>query len=285
MLWILYNKGKQEYNVTSIRMSCAAHTQGLKFEKVYADECCVIDGKLYKNGELVKVLPDIVFSRCYNYEVLDFLESKNIKIINKLSASKRARSKWETYTHMQKFEGVTQPLTFLESEMTYDEMVKTLGLPFVMKNNFGSLGKRCYLVKNKYQFSAIKRHNREVEFIVQKYIDTSFGKDIRVYVIGDHIVGAVVRMARNGDFRANISLGGTFEPIECSEELASLSLAIARHCELEICGLDFLFGKEKLVFCEINSNAGFTAFSKQNIMIRDDMMIHLKNKYGDLIKK
>ena len=285
MLWILYNKGKNEYNVTSIRMSCAAHTQGLNFEKVYADECSVVGGKLYKNGRLVTRLPDIVFSRCYNYEVLDFLESKKIKIINELSASKRARSKWETYLHMEKFSGISQPLTFLENQISYDEIVKSLGLPFVMKNNFGSLGKRCYLVKNKYQFSAIKRHNKDVEFIVQKYIDTSFGKDIRVYVIGDHVVGAVVRKARNGDFRANISLGGTFEPTLCSEKLAKLSLEIARHCNLEICGLDFLFGKDDLIFCEINSNAGFTAFSKQNIMIRDDMMKHLLCKYKDLIQK
>lgn len=285
MLWILYNKGKGEYNATSIRMGCAAHTQGLKFEKVYADECEVINNKLYKNGALVKTLPDIVFSRCYNYPILDFLESKNIKIINKLSASKRARSKWETYTHMQKFQGISQPLTYLESTLTYDEIAQNLGLPFVMKNNFGSLGKRCYLVKNKYQFSAIKRHNKEVEFIVQKYIDTSFGKDIRVYVVGDHVVGAVVRKARNGDFRANISLGGTFEPTLCSEKLTQLSLDIAKHCELEICGLDYLFGKDELIFCEINSNAGFTAFSKQNIMIRDDMMKHLLKKYPDLIQK
>ena len=124
MLWILYNKGKTEYNVTSIRMSCAAHTQGLKFEKVYSDECQVIDDKLYKNGDLVTTLPDIVFSRCYNYEVLDFLESKNIKIINELSASKRARSKWETYCHMKKFSDISQPLTFLENQISYDEIVK-----------------------------------------------------------------------------------------------------------------------------------------------------------------
>lgn len=285
MLWILYNKGKNEYNIPSIRMSCAAHTQGLKFEKVYADECKIINNKMYRNRELVKPLPDIVFTRCYNYEILDFLESKNVKIINNLSASKRSRSKWETYLHMQKFKGISQPLTLLENNFSYKDIVSRLGLPFVMKNNFGSLGKKCYLVKNKYQFSAIKRHNKDVEFIVQKYIDTSFGKDIRVYVIGDHVVGAVVRKAQNGDFRANISLGGTFEPTICSSNLKKTSIKIAKHCELEICGLDYLFGRDQLIFCEINSNAGFTAFSKQNIMIRDDIMKYLLNTYKDLIKK
>ena len=285
MLWILYNKGQNEYNVTSIRMSCAAHTQGLKFTKIYADECDVIDDKLYHAGKEITTLPDIVFSRCYYYPVLDFLESKGVKIINHLPASKRARSKWETYLHMQKMQDILQPETYLESDFSYEQIVEKLGLPFVMKNNFGSLGKRCYLIKNKRQFSAIKRHNREVVFIVQKYIDTSFGKDIRVYVIGDKIIGAVIRKSVKGDFRANISLGGIFEPIVCDKALKNMSLKIAKHCELEICGLDFLFGKDGYVFCEINANAGFTAFSKQNIKIRDEMMIYLKNKYQNLIEK
>ena len=284
MLWILYNKGQNDYNVTSIRMSCAAHTQGLNFKKVYADECEIIDDKLYQNGTLIKQLPDIVFSRCYYYPVLDFLESKGVKIVNELSASKRARSKWETYEHVQKLQDVLQPETYIETTLTYEQMVEKLGIPFVMKNNFGSLGKRCYLVKSKRQFSAIKRHNREVYFIVQKYIDTSFGKDIRVYIVGDKLIGAVVRKSIKGDFRANISLGGIFEPIICDETLKNLSFKIAKHCNLEVCGLDFLFGKNGYVFCEINANAGFTAFSKQNIKIRDEMMIYLKTKYPKLVK-
>ncbi len=285
MLWILYTKGKKEYNVTSIRMSCAAHCQGLKFKKIYADECKILDNNLYLNGSLVKALPDIVFARCYHYEVLDFLERKNIKIINKWSNSKRARSKWETYTHVQKLKNIKQPLTYLEKDLSYAEKVTKLGLPFVMKNNFGSLGKKCYLVKNKYQFSAIKRHNKDVEFIVQQYINLSFGKDIRIYIVGDKIIGGVMRKSVKNDFRANISLGGTFEPISLPESLERTSLTIAKHCGLEICGLDFLFGKNEYIFCEINSNAGFTAFSKQKIKIRDEMMLYLKNKYGDLIQK
>ncbi len=285
MLWILYNRGKNDYNVTSIRMSCAAYTQGLNFKKVYSEDCEIIDEKLYLNNELVKVLPDIVFSRCYNYPVLEFFERQNIKIINPLPASKRARSKYETYLHVCKMDNVSQPLTMLENELSYNEIVQKLGLPFVMKNNFGSLGKKCYLVKNKYQFSAIKRHNKDIEFIVQKFIETSYGKDIRIYVIGDEIIGGVVRKSIKGDFRANISLGGIFEPFDIPKDLQTLALKIAKHCNLEICGLDFLFNNNEFVFCEINSNAGFTAFSKQKIMIRDKMMQYLDKKYHNLIIK
>ena len=285
MLWIIYSRGEKPFNATSIRMSCAAHTQGLNFKKIYSQDCEIINDKLYINGVETNDLPDIVFARCYAYHILDYLDAKGVKIINKLSASKRARSKWETYNHVAKLSDILQPKTLLESDYSYAQIVEHLGLPFVMKNNFGSLGKRCYLVKNKYQFSAIKRHNREVEFIVQKYLSTSHGKDIRVYVIGDKIEGAVMRKAVGDDFRANISLGGTFEPLEIDEALKNLSLKLAKHCELDICGLDFLFGPDGYEFCEINSNAGFTAFSKQGIMIRDDMMIYLREKYKDLIYK
>lgn len=285
MLWIFYNRGKNEFNVTSIRMSCAARCKDLNFEKVYSEDCEVIGDKLFVSGKEIDKLPDIVFSRCYCYPVLDFFESKGVKIVNNLDSAKRARSKWETYEHVQKMPEVNQPLTYLESSITYNEMVEKLGLPFVMKNNFGSLGKKCYLVKNKYQFSAIKRHNREVEFIVQKYIDSSFGKDIRIYIIGDKYMGGVIRKSVKNDFRANISLGGTFEPFEIPDDLKKLAKKIANHCGLEICGLDFLFGKDGFVFCEINSNAGFSAFSKQQIPMRDMMMEYLDDKYHDLIIK
>lgn len=285
MLWILYNRGKGNYNVTSIRMSCAAHTKKLNFKKIYSEDCQINNDKLYVNGSLINKLPDIVFSRCYFYPVLDYLESKGVKIVNYLPASKRARSKWETYEHVAKMQNVLQPDTYLEKDLSYEQMVNLLGIPFIMKNNFGSLGKRCYLVKNKYQFSAIKRHNKDIEFIVQKFIDTSFGKDIRIYVIGNKIIGGVIRKSIKGDFRANISLGGVFEPFVIPEDLQKQALAIAKHCELEICGLDFLFYNDKFVFCEINSNAGFTAFSKQHIMIRDMMMDYLDEKYHDLIIK
>lgn len=285
MLWILYNRGKGNFNATSIRMSCAARCQNLNFRKIYSEDCEIKNDKLYINNEKVTRLPDIVFSRCYYYPVLDYLENKNIKIINKLSASKRARSKWETYEHVKNLSNVVQPKTYLESTLTYQDMVNNLGLPFVMKNNFGSLGKKCYLVKNKYQYSAIKRHNKDVEFIVQEYISSSFGKDIRIYIIGDKYIGGVIRKSVKNDFRANISLGGTFEPFEIPTSLKNLAKKIASHCELEICGLDFLFGQDGYVFCEINSNAGFTAFSKRQIPMRDMMMEYLNEKYGDLIKK
>ena len=85
---------------------------------------------------------------------------------------------------------------------------------------------------------------------------SSFGRDIRVIVIGGQCVAAMIRQS-NGDFRSNLELGGVGTPMTPSTELKTLCEKVAFVLHLDYCGIDVLFGENGYLICEVNSNAFF----------------------------
>ena len=81
----------------------------------------------------------------------------------------------------------------------------------------------------------------------------------RVVVVGERVLGGMVRTS-GGDFRSNLARGGKAEAYPVDEGAAQLSLKIARLLRLDYCGIDYLFGKDGLLVCEVNSNAFFQGF-------------------------
>ena len=98
--------------------------------------------------------------------------------------------------------------------------------------------------------------------IIQEYIDTAPGIDIRVLVIGDKTIAAMKRTGPSGDFRANISNGGTAEQIEITEEIDFIARETARILGLQIAGIDLLFTEDGFSVCEANSSPGFSGMDK-----------------------
>jgi gamma-F420-2:alpha-L-glutamate ligase len=98
--------------------------------------------------------------------------------------------------------------------------------------------------------------------IIQEYVDTAPGTDLRVWVIGGKTIVAMKRISGNGDFRANISQGGTAESFEITEEVDYLARETARTLGLQIAGVDLLFDKDGYKICEANSSPGFSGMDK-----------------------
>ncbi len=91
-------------------------------------------------------------------------------------------------------------------------------------------------------------------FLIQEFIP--YEKDLRILIIGEHIY-AMRRFPKEGDFRANFSLGGTVELINPDEETKALAMK-ALHCiGLTIGGVDILITPErKKYILEVNHNPG-----------------------------
>jgi gamma-F420-2:alpha-L-glutamate ligase len=92
-------------------------------------------------------------------------------------------------------------------------------------------------------------------FMFQEFVTTSKGKDLRLQVVGNHVVAAMQRTSMN-DFRANVTAGGKMEPYTPSEEAKNVAIAAANSIGADFCGVDLLFGpNNQFLICEINSNA------------------------------
>lgn len=264
-------------------MAEAASKNQIDFEVLYYSYFSVVindkNTELYYKDKLITEYPAVVLSRGYNIELLKFLDSKGVTIINGALGTERVLNKYETHLALVG-EKIIQPKTISPRKYIFEDIKSILGLPFVMKDNFGSQGEGVFLIKSKKRFQNALEANPNSKFIFQEYVESSKGSDIRVYVVGNKVVGAINRKAKGDDFRANISLGGSSNPFKVDRKLRKQTLLVAKKLGLEVCGIDFLFGeKGKYIFCEANGNAGYTGFVKFGIIMQDIIIKYIKDKY------
>jgi RimK family alpha-L-glutamate ligase len=89
--------------------------------------------------------------------------------------------------------------------------------------------------------------------------DADRHEDFRVYVVGDEVVGAMNRVAPEGEWRTNVALGGAVE--DAIADLPDRVREIARDaCDtigLDMAGVDIIEGEDGYFVLEVNPTAGF----------------------------
>ena len=107
-------------------------------------------------------------------------------------------------------------------------------------------------------------------FLFQKPVMESLGRDVRVNVVGDRAAAAMLRHSQSGDFRSNLTIGGTMEPHALTREEETLAVRATQALGLDFAGVDLLFGAGKgeddlcalvLVECEQVAADGLRALS------------------------
>ena len=143
---------------------------------------------------------------------------------------------------------------------------KNIGFPCVVKLVTGSYGEGVYLCEKKRDYRKLMEFidtlGAKKTMIVQEYMNAKPGEDLRVFVVGGKVIGAMRRTAPEGDFRANITGGGTGSNYEITPEIEYLARETARVLGLNIAGVYLLFDTNGFVVCEANSNPGFNGFEK-----------------------
>ena len=224
-----------------------------------------------ENGEIVSDLTDYDFCVYWDKDkyVLSILDKMGMRLFNSRDAIEKCDDKMLTYIELANH-GIPMPKT-LPGLLCYNEeeqikpstieRVEKLGYPLIVKESYGSLGQGVYLVKNRAELLPMMEKVKCSPHLFQEYVETSCGKDVRVIVVGKDPVGAMLRTGQK-DFRSNVCSGGNAEVYPLTKELIDLSKKIASVLKLDYCGIDFLFGKDGPVVCEVNSNAFFCAFER-----------------------
>jgi ribosomal protein S6--L-glutamate ligase len=75
-------------------------------------------------------------------------------------------------------------------------------------------------------------------------------------VIGDKVVAAMRRQAREGEFRSNLHRGGSAALIRITPEERSTAVRAARIIGLNVAGVDILRSNHGPVVMEVNSSPG-----------------------------
>lgn len=262
-----------------------AYPNGEKFyrqaERIAAELFALgVQTDIVKNGELPCLFDEdgrIKTTESYSFAVyLDkdkylgrMLEKTGLRLFNKAEAVEVCDDKASTYLALAgsglRFpKTIAAPLCYTKgarvNEIFLKNVEKTLGFPLVVKKSYGSFGEGVRLVKNGAELRLIAQEWISVPHFYQSFVEEAAGCDLRVIVIGGKALGAMERVASEGEFRSNIELGGTGRKKELKEEYREAAERAASSLCLDYCGVDLLQTKEGPVLCEVNSNAFFEGF-------------------------
>ncbi|MBP5091496.1 MAG: RimK family alpha-L-glutamate ligase [Bacilli bacterium] len=197
------------------------------------------------------------------------LERTGLPLFNSAAAIAKCDDKMQTYLALIGSDiaipkTIAGPLRYSEKENTaFLDEVSKLGFPLVVKENYGSLGKKVYLARDMKELKTLEEKISYLPRLYQEFISSSAGEDLRVIVVGGKAVAAMKRRSINGDFRSNIALGGVGEKAHPSPLFLEMAERVALLLGLDYCGVDLLKGENgEPILCEVNSNAFIQGIEK-----------------------
>lgn len=258
--WIIYNG-----SLTSDKFVDQAHLMA------QAAEHYGVTAHVVKNNDILMNLqatlndkPDFVIFLDKDILLGTYLKQQGIPIFNDPEVIERCDNKAKQYVSLAAA-GVRLPKTIIapkvypkfsiENSGYYEQVIAELGLPMVIKEAHGSFGMKVYLIENEAQFYEKVTALSGVDYIFQQYIASSYGRDVRVNVVGGQVVAAMYRHSET-DFRANITNGGVASKIELTAEQQTLAIEAADAVGAVYAGVDLLFDdNEQPIVCEVNAAA------------------------------
>lgn len=219
----------------------------------------------------LKEKPDFVLFWDKDIYLAQRLENLGIKLFNSSRAIELCDNKILMYQELAKH-NIRIPKTFIApktfeglgyTNLSFiDDIANQIGYPLVIKEAYGSYGEQVYLAENKEEAASIINKIGYKDFLVQEFIKSSCGKDIRVNVVRDQQIVSILRENKT-DFRSNISIGGVGSRFEPEQEYVDLAIKASLALGLDFSGVDVMFGENnEPIICEVNSNPQFASTLK-----------------------
>ncbi|PAD39181.1 RimK family alpha-L-glutamate ligase [Terribacillus sp. 7520-G] len=264
--WVIYNGhlGGKKFLDFAEWIQRAAHTHAIEMKIIKNNALLAMvgtDSNLLKDEQ---ALPDFVVFSDKDIPLAQQFESMGIPLFNSSKSIAVCDNKILMYQALSEA-GIRIPKTIIAPKIfpgtmpmqleMFDPAITELGFPMIVKEAFGSFGEQVYLIRNREQLHRKITEIGTDPFVLQEYIQTSHGRDIRINVVGGRIVASMIRSSET-DFRANVSRGGSMEQYTPTKKESELAIAAAAAVGTDFAGVDLLFGPEgEPLVCEVNSNA------------------------------
>jgi RimK family alpha-L-glutamate ligase len=189
------------------------------------------------------------------------LQGAGVKVLNPPGALVAAHDKLAT-SRILAGAGIPHPRTV---HVTAANAALPFPPPVVVKPRFGSWGRDVVLCETISDLRAVLEHDRNRQWfrahgaLVQELVPLQ-GHDLRLVVAGCTVVGAIRRVAAPGEWRTNVALGATREPVIALPPAAcDIAVAAARAIEGDLVGVDLLPTPDgDHVVLELNGAVEFT---------------------------
>ena len=283
----ILSRNKELYSTK--RLVEAAAAKGWEVRVIDYLKCSIeiMKGQLSINylGEQLAVpdaiIPRIGASRTFygtamvrHFEMMDvFSTSGNLAIA-------RSRDKLRSLQILSKY-SVDMPKTVFASNKSCAKDIIALsgGAPLVLKILEGTQGVGVVLVDTEKAAKSVLDafYGMDVNLLVQEFIKEAGGADIRVFIVGGEIVGAMRRQGAEGEFRSNLHQGGSATAHKLTRKEKTTALAAAKAMGLGVCGVDMIPSARGPLVMEVNSSPGLEGIEKSTkIDIAGKIMDHIE---------
>jgi RimK family alpha-L-glutamate ligase len=194
----------------------------------------------------------------YRVDALHWIEKRGVLVINSARAIERSVDKFYTTALLQEA-GLPTPETVVCERADEALSIVQAMKDAIVKPLFGSMGHGMVRVTDPdLAFRVVRALEQlRIVFYIQRTVDHG-GRDIRVFVLGGRVLGAIERRAPDGQWRTNVSLGGAARPVELPAAWEEMAVRAAATIGADYAGVDLLPSRDGGVFVlEVNGIPGW----------------------------
>ena len=210
----------------------------------------------YVDAIIPRIGASVTFFGC---AVVRQFEMMNVFTIATSDAIIRSRDKLRSFQRLSKA-GIGMPKTvFTNYSRDVEKVISHVGgTPVIIKLLEGTQGLGVVLVETKNAAESVLEafNGLQARALVQEYIEEANGADIRALIVDGHVVGAMKRQGKEGEFRSNLHRGGSAEIVKLNEAEIKVAMKASRALNLPVCGVDMLQSSRGPLLLEVNSTPG-----------------------------
>jgi len=199
----------------------------------------------------------------FRMDVLHAMQRKGKKVLNPPRALEVAVDKFLA-SELLLSSGLQIPNTFCcqDSESAMEAFEK-FGKNIVVKPLFGAEGRGILRIEDEQLawrvFRAIEKINGVI--YLQSFVKHP-GWDLRIFVLGNKILGGMKRTAPKDAWMTNVAQGGKAELFQLNSQLEEIGIKAANAVGAEIAGVDLIQDENKnWLVLEVNAVPGWKAFA------------------------
>lgn len=261
-------------NYSTQRLAEAAENKGHMAQIINTTQCYMnitshrpevyIGGKPLEGFDVIipRIGASVTF---YGMAVVRQFEAMGVFSLNSAAAIGVARDKLYAHQILAR-SGIGMPDTgFARSPKATGDLIKFVGgAPLVIKLLEGTQGRGVVLAETKKAAESVIAafQGLKANILVQEFIKEADGADIRCFVLGNRVIGAMKRQAEEGDFRSNLHRGGRATKVKLSKIERETAVKAARAMGLSMAGVDLLRAADGPKVLEVNSSPGLEGIEK-----------------------
>jgi len=254
--------------------AAAGQAEGLSCGSTAILDADAVLARFIPSGSLEQII--------FRVDALHWIEEHGVPVVNSPRAIERSVDKFYTDARLREA-GLPVPETVV-CEGTEDAMAairamlgrrspnesgpgrRSLGEggDVIIKPIFGSMGHGIVRVSDPDVAFRVLQSLEQVRavFYVQRAIESG-GRDVRAFVVGGRVLGAIERRAEGGDWRTNVSRGGSARPFELPPAWEALAIGAAAAVGADYAGVDLLPSQDGTVFVlEVNGIPGWQGLQR-----------------------